>query len=158
MKSISRLSCISLIVLLAACSSSSTATPTEAVSEKPTIPSEMAITPTEIEDEITFIRTQGGNRRDRGINLLQTNDGGYAIVGYTSSGDAIQEDVYLVRLSPQGEVLWSRTYGGERKDNGWDLLETEEGGFIVVGFTNSFGEGGGDMYIIKVNQEGEAAE
>jgi hypothetical protein len=108
-----------------------------------------------MEFEITFIKTQGGSRRDRGINLLQTDDGGYAIVGYTSSGDAHHEDVYLVRLNPHGEVLWSKTYGGEGKDNGWDLLETEEGGFIIVGFTNSSSGGDMDIYLVRTDASGE---
>jgi hypothetical protein len=115
----------------------------------------MVIPPTEMEIDITFIKTHGGTRRDRGINLLQTDDGGYAIVGYTSSGDANQEDVYLVRLNPQGEVLWSRTYGGEGTDNGWDLLEAEGGGFIIVGFTNSFGAGRMDIYLFQTDADGE---
>lgn len=112
-------------------------------------------TPTEIEEQVTFMRTQGGERRDRGINLLQTADGGYAIVGYTSSGGAIEEDVFLVRLNPQGEFLWSRTYGGEGEDNGWDLRETDDGGFIVAGFTNSYGAGKMDIYLLRTDSTGE---
>ena len=84
-------------------------------------------TATLVEEEITFEKTVGGSRRDRGINLLQTQDGGYAIVGYTSSMDAEQEDVYLVRTDPLGDVIWSMIYGGEGKDNGWDVLELEDG-------------------------------
>ena len=76
------------------------------------------------------METFGGNRRDRGINLLQTDDGGYAIVGYTSSEGAGQEDVYLVRTDPQGQVLWSNTFGGRGNDNGWAIQEAEEGGFL----------------------------
>jgi hypothetical protein len=107
-----------------------------------------------MENEITFIKTLGGNRRDRGINLLQTSDGGYAIVGYTSSPDAVQEDVYLVRTDLQGEVLWSKTYGGEGKDNGWDILETEDRGFLIVGFTDSFGAGEMDIYLVRTDANG----
>lgn len=142
-----QLVCILLIIVLSSCSSASQPT-------QPTQP-ELAPTPTEMEDETTFITTQGGERRDRGINLLQTSDGGYAIVGYTSSGDAIGEDVFLVRLNPQGELLWSRSYGGEGEDNGWDLLETDEGGFIIIGFTNSSGAGGMDLYILQTDAMGE---
>jgi hypothetical protein len=96
----------------------------------------------------------GDKARDRGINLLQTRDGGYAILGYTSSFGAGGEDVYLVRLNPQGEVLWSQTYGGASNDNGWAILETEEHGFMVFGFTSSFGAGGVDMYLVKTDAEG----
>jgi hypothetical protein len=118
-------------------------------------PTEMVITPTEEENLYTFIISHGGTRRDRGINLLQTRDGGYAVVGYSNSGDAVGEDVLLVRLDRQGNVLWSKLYGGEGDDNGWDLLETDEGGFIVVGFTDSMGAGGMDIYLIRMDALGE---
>ncbi len=116
---------------------------------------EMPPSPTAGMDEITFIKTFGGNRRDRGIHLLQTRDGGYAIVGYTSSLDAIQEDVYLVRTDPEGNLLWDHTYGGDGIDNGWEIVELEDGGFLIVGFTDSFGAGGMDIYLIRTDMEGE---
>jgi hypothetical protein len=155
MKQINQISCIWLLVVLSACTTSSIATPSEPLLETPRGPTEVVATPTSMENEFTFMKTVGGNRRDRGINLLQTDDGGYAIVGYTSSGDALQEDVYLVRLNPRGEVLWSRTYGGEGNDNGWDLLETKDGGFVIVGFTNSSGAGKMDIYLFQVDAMGE---
>ena len=111
-------------------------------------------TPTEIQNEMSFTKTFGDNRRDRGINLIPTSDGGYAIVGYTSSLDAQQEDVYLVRTDPQGEILWSKTYGGEGKDNGWEVLELEDGGFLIAGFTNSFGVGEMDIYLVRTDASG----
>lgn len=100
------------------------------------------------------METFGGKRRDRGINLIQTNDDGYAIVGYTSSQGAGQEDLYLVRADPLGKVLWSNTYGGDGKDNGWALLETEDGGFLIAGFTNSFGAGEMDIYLVRTDAGG----
>jgi hypothetical protein len=129
-----------------------TADPTEL---PPTSTSTKALpTPTEFLEEITFAKTFGGDRRDRGINLLQTSDGGYAIIGYTSSHDAKQEDVYLVRTDVQGEMLWSMSYGGEGRDNGWDILELGDGGFLVAGFTNSFGAGEMDILLVRTNANG----
>lgn len=129
-----------------------TADPTEL---PPTSTSTKALpTPTEFLEEITFAKTFGGDRRDRGINLLQTSDGGYAIIGYTSSHDAKQEDVYLVRTDVQGEMLWSMSYGGEGRDNGWDILELGDGGFLVAGFTNSFGAGEMDILLVRTDANG----
>ncbi len=175
------LCCIWLLLAISACNSPSPTTSSDPVAQ--TIPSSTAMiskaadpvtrthnspeetavdpstavppTPTATENEITFIKTFGGNRRDRGINLLQTADGGYAIIGLTSSLEAIQEDVYLVRLDPQGEVLWTKTYGGEGDDNGWDILQTEDGGFLIAGFTNSFGAGEMDIYLIRTDATGK---
>ena len=103
----------------------------------------------------TFAKTMGGPRRDRGINLLQTNNGDFVIVGSTRSQGAGQEDVYLVRLNPQGEPLWENTYGGTGSDNGWAAMETDDGGFLIVGFTDSFGAGEMDVYLLSTDAEGE---
>ena len=179
MKSVNTLFCIWLLLAISACAAPSqptplpepTATVPEVIdikAETPLVPTETAVpnteipptptvaepTPTVTENEITFAKTFGGNRRDRGINLLQTRDGGYAIVGYTSSLDAIQEDIYLVRMDAQGEALWSKTYGGEGNDNGWAIVETEDGGFLITGFTDSFGAGGMDIYLIRTDADG----
>ena len=179
MKSVNTLFCIWLLLAISACAAPSQPTPLpkptamvpEAIdikAETPLVPTETAVpnteipptptvaepTPTVTENEITFAKTFGGNRRDRGINLLQTRDGGYAIVGYTSSLDAIQEDIYLVRTDAQGEVLWSKTYGGQGNDNGWAIMETEDGGFLITGFTNSFGAGKMDIYLVRTDADG----
>ena len=120
----------------------------------PVANTEPSSTPTATENGITFTRTFGGNRHDRGINLLQTRDGGYAIVGYTSSPDAMREDVYLVRMDAEGALLWSNNYGGEATDNGWAIVETEDGGFLITGFTNSFGAGEMDIYLVRTDAVG----
>ena len=104
--------------------------------------------------EIRLTRSQGGSGRDRGIYLVQTHDGGYASVGYTDSLGAGQEDVYLVRLDAEGKILWSKTYGGSRKDNGWAIEENESGEFTILGFTLSLGAGELDMYLIRTEAEG----
>ncbi len=131
-------------------------TPIAPVETETVIPTEMPPTPTAVANEITFIKTFGGSRRDRGINLLQTRDGDYVIVGYTSSFDSQKEDVYLVRMDPQGEMLWSQIYGGAGNDNGWAVMETEDGGFMIVGFTDSFGAGEMDIYLIRTDADGNS--
>jgi hypothetical protein len=127
-----------------------TETPAVATDQGPETP-----VPTAIVARTTFSETFGGIRRDRGINLLQTNDGGYAIVGYTASQGAGQEDVFLVRTDPHGQLLWSNTYGGAGTDNGWAVLETEDGGFLITGFTNSFGAGQMDFYLVRTDAAGD---
>ncbi len=141
--------------MAAALSEEATADPVETATETAVPSTEMPPTPTEMEEVITFFRTFGGKSRDRGINLLQTNDGGYAIVGYTSSLGAGQEDVYLVRTDSQGQLLWSKPYGGEGIDNGWAILETEDNGFLITGFSNSFGAGEMDIYLIRTDAAGD---
>ncbi|MDX1435608.1 MAG: hypothetical protein R3335_02275 [Anaerolineales bacterium] len=120
-----------------------TATPATRTPEPPDTP-----------EAVTFATTFGGERRDRGIHLLQTQDGGYAVVGYSSSPGAASEDVYLVRTDSHGEMIWSRTYGGPGIDNGWDLIETEDGSFLITGFTDSTGAGLMDIYLLRTDRDG----
>ncbi|HDG68557.1 MAG TPA: hypothetical protein ENG11_05375 [candidate division Zixibacteria bacterium] len=69
-----------------------------------------------------------------GYSVVQTDDGGYAVAGEASiPGGYGGADFYLVKVSSDGEVLWSRTYGGECNDKGYHILKTEDGGFIIVG-------------------------
>jgi hypothetical protein len=161
MKSLIKSCCICVLVALSACNPSPPAAPTKPLIEKTPVSTETAFipspteTPTENPKKTTFIKTFGDTRRDRGINLIETNDGGFAIVGYTSSFGAGQEDVYLVRTNTYGELLWYRTYGGEGTDNGWDIVQTEDKGFLIVGFTDSFGAGEMDIYLIRTDSDGQ---
>ena len=104
---------------------------------------------------IEFELILGAAQRDRGIDVIQTRDEGYAILGYTSSSGAGGEDLYLVRLSAEGQELWSQTYGGEAQDNGWSIHEIEGGDFMLFGFTHSSGAGGLDFYLIRTDPDGQ---
>ena len=135
-----------IVFIISACAQS--------LPEPPPTPSEILPTATEVIEIGDFIKVFGGNRRDRGINLIETAEDGYAIVGYTSSYEAKREDVYLIKTDKNGELLWEMTYGGAGDDNGWDLLEMDDGGFMISGFTNSTGAGGFDFYLIRTDRDG----
>ncbi len=100
-----------------------------------------------------FERVVGGPAYDRGVHVTATRNGGYAVVGVTESSGAGRADVYLVRFDAAGKVLWSETYGGEDVDNGWSVLETDDG-FALAGFTKSSGNGGFDFYLIRTDDRG----
>jgi hypothetical protein len=99
-------------------------------------------------------RTYGGSYRDVGLSVQQTTDGGYIVVGFTYSFGAGGGDVYLIRTDSNGDTLWSRTYGGSDDDQAWCVQQTTDGGYIVVGETNSFGAGGDDVYLIEIDPNG----
>lgn len=101
-----------------------------------------------------FERVFGGSDLDRGVFVSPTRDGGYIAVGFTTSFGSGDEDVYLVRTDSEGELLWSQTYGGSDSDNGWSVHETTDG-FVLAGFTRSFGSGGFDLYLIETDKGGE---
>ncbi len=85
---------------------------------------------------------------------LQTNDGGYALAGYTYDAGAGSSDYFLTRMDSAGAIQWARTYGGLYYDEAYALQQTADSGFILAGNTWSFGAGGWDIYLIKTDKNG----
>ena len=100
-------------------------------------------------------RTYGGSENDLGWSVAQTTDGGYIVAGRTRSFGAGSWDVYLVKTSPLGDTIWTRTYGGSDDDYGYSVAQTTDGGYIVAGMTNSFGADGSDVFLVKTDAAGD---
>ncbi|MEO0050715.1 MAG: T9SS type A sorting domain-containing protein, partial [candidate division WOR-3 bacterium] len=64
-------------------------------------------------------------------------------------------DVFLVKTDANGDTIWTRTYGGEETDVGYSVQQTADGGYIIAGFTESFGAGMRDVYLIKTDSLGD---
>jgi len=111
--------------------------------------------PTEPGGIITWEKTFGGTDDDRGRSVQETSGGGYIIAGETSSFGAGSADVYLIKTDAQGQKLWSKTFGGINNDFGYSFQEITGGGYIIAGWTSSFGAGGFDVYLIKTDAEGQ---
>lgn len=105
--------------------------------------------------QITFERTYGGSDYEEGQSVAQTEDGGYVIVGYTQSYGQGERDFYLVRTDHYGDTLWTRTYGGSEYDEASAVALTEDGGYIIVGYTTSFGVNGREVYLVKTDASGD---
>ena len=86
-----------------------------------------------------WIRTFGGINSDYGRSIQQVFNDGYIIIGTTASfGD--NNDVWLIKTDVQGNKEWDKTFGGSNDDFGSCIQQTIDGGYIIVGWTNSFGE------------------
>ena len=92
---------------------------------------------------------------DEGNSSQVTADGGYIIAGITRGSGTDTADVYLLKTNASGDTLWTRTYGGPGYDEAYSVQQTTDGGYIVAGYTESFGAGKGDVYIIKTNPSGD---
>ncbi len=102
-----------------------------------------------------WTRTYGGANSDFATALVATADDGYFIAGATNSFGAGSGDAYFLRIDQNGTILWSRTCGGSRNDWATAAAETADHGFVVAGYTESFGHGGYDVYVIRLNAQGD---
>ncbi len=105
--------------------------------------------------DLEWQKTFGGKGDDEANSIQQTSDGGYIVAGWTESFGSGKEDVYILKLNSKGEVEWQKTFGGEEDDEANSIQQTSDGGYIVAGWTESFGSGYEDVYILKLNAKGE---
>lgn len=103
---------------------------------------------------IEWQRTYGGADYDEAVGVEQTTDGGYIVIGLTVSYGAGSGDALVLKLNPSGTIQWQKTYGGPMNEDLYSIHQTTDGGFIAVGYTDSFGAGGLDWWILKLDSLG----
>ena len=125
--------------------------------------SSSSTTPTQRQDSFSLLsappptewnQTYGGTGDEIAFALVQTADGGYALLGDTDSFGAGYTDVWLVKTDASGNHQWNKTYGGTYGDYGSDLVQTADGGYALAGDTLSFGAGFGDFWLVKTYANG----
>ncbi len=102
-----------------------------------------------------WTKTYGGSADDAAASCWQTDDGGFVAVGFTASYGAGNEDTWLVKTDTWGDTVWTRTYGGAGEDYAYAVRQTVDGGWIVVGWTDSFGGGGYDVWLLRTDAFGD---
>jgi len=103
---------------------------------------------------VEWIKTYGGRGQEKAYELVETSDGGYAVAGYTGSFGAGSYDFWLVKTDASGKMEWSKTYGGAGWDMASSLIITSDGGYALAGYTESFGVGGRDSWLVKTDEYG----
>jgi hypothetical protein len=103
----------------------------------------------------TWVRAYGGVLEwdDGASSIQQTPDGGFVVAGSTFGG-AGGTDAWVLKLGVSGDVQWEKTYGGASNDGATSIQQTTDGGFIVAGFTASFGAGSNDFWVFKLDTSG----
>ena len=99
---------------------------------------------TSSDGEVTFVKTYGGSKNDSAQSVIATMDGGYAVLGFTQSkdGDIIDKqdesfDYWVLKFNADDELQWQKTYGGSSDERGRDIIQTQDGGYAIIGFSYS---------------------
>jgi hypothetical protein len=121
--------------------------------------------------DIVWKSTFGGSNYEEGSSITTTSDGGFVLTGFTESTDgdfngimkgSNWDDIFVLKLNSVGNIVWKKTFGGSDRDFGYSITTTLDGGFVLTGFTNSpdgdfngMNKGYGDIFVIKLNSNGE---
>jgi uncharacterized delta-60 repeat protein len=111
---------------------------------------------TDANGNILWSHAFGGSGQDLCYSVWQTTDGGYILGGYTESYGAGDWDFWLLRTNANGDSLWSRTFGGSSEERCYSIQQTTDGGYILGGYTESYGAGGSDFWLVRTNANGDS--
>jgi hypothetical protein len=119
------------------------------------------------EGKIEWQKAMGGASFDRTAEVLQTSDEGFIVLGetFSNNGDVIgnhgERDIWVVKLTSAGEVLWQKAIGGSNEDYAGSIIQTEDGKYVITGETQSNdgdvngNDGGADIWVVKIKEGGE---
>ena len=117
--------------------------------------------------EVEEVLTIGGTKNESAQSVVNTPDGGYAVLGYTQSmdGDISNKtdtsfDYWLLKFDASGQQQWQKVYGGSDDDRGEDLITTNDGGYAILGSSKSNdgdvsnNSGSNDFWVAKLDASG----
>jgi uncharacterized delta-60 repeat protein len=133
-----------------------TATATPSPSDKKVLLDSFRVLKLKNNGKIEWQKTYIG-AKDYGYVIHQTKDGGYIVTGQTDTYGSGGTDVWVIKLNKKGKIEWQKTYGGGSDDGVYSIQQTNDSGYMVAGFTNCFGAGGKDFWLIKLNNDGSIA-
>jgi len=103
--------------------------------------------------DMLWNRTYGGSENDFAQALIPTNDGGYVLTGETNSFGAGNSDCWLIKLDYSGNVQWNKTYGEATHDGAYSVIQTNDGGFALAGYTTVV-NASKDVWLVKTDSSG----
>ncbi len=92
-----------------------------------------------------------------GSSVKNTSDGGFILTGWTNGTNSTSPgyyDAFLTKTDSLGNILWTKNFGGANQDNGYDVIQSADGGYVIAGTTMSFGSGYSDWYLLKTDSLG----
>ncbi|MEN8224420.1 MAG: hypothetical protein ABFS05_03585 [Bacteroidota bacterium] len=101
-----------------------------------------------------WAKQAGGTQYDYGRDAIIANDGNFLYMGNTNSYGVGGYDILLFKITPAGNVLWAKTYGGAGNDEAYQISRSLDGNYMIAGTTTSFGVGD-DLMLLNVNDNGD---
>ncbi|MBA3706130.1 MAG: hypothetical protein H0W84_09595, partial [Bacteroidetes bacterium] len=101
-----------------------------------------------------WTKSYGGNKVEYANSMLETSDGNYFIVGYSQSYGGGDYDIYLIKIKPNGDTLWTKTYGDWGNDQGNEIIPTADGNYIIIGTSNGLATSNYDALMLKIDIDG----
>lgn len=108
----------------------------------------------DLEGNLIWEKTYGDLGKEEGYEIVKTQDGNLFLLGTTDSKGAGLEDIHLLKITPNGDLLWEKTFGGNLKDFPATVIETSQSEICIAATTESFGAGSRDIYMIWLDQNG----
>ncbi|OGF59176.1 MAG: hypothetical protein A2Y62_11115 [Candidatus Fischerbacteria bacterium RBG_13_37_8] len=115
----------------------------------------IAIPALEVIAQSTWAHAYGGVNNESAYSIKQTSEGGYIVAGYAGSFGTGSIDLWVLKLDASGGIVWQKTYGGSDNDVVHSIEQTSDGGYIVAAYTQSFGAGSSDFWVLKLDASGE---
>lgn len=108
-----------------------------------------------IAQPITFEKIYHHNWQQSSRDIVELADGSYLIAGFTNNQIFDDMDLYVLKVNSVGDTLWTKSYGGPEPEYAYHILPYNNF-FYILGYSQSYGGGDYDAYLIKINQDGEA--
>jgi len=108
-----------------------------------------------LDGKLIWERSIGGDRDEFAGGIAGTDDGGVLVVGDSESYGNGYRDIYITKLDKDGNIVSSRTIGGEKEDSVKALTRTKDGNMVMVGHRAIESAGNTDFFIMKLDQNGK---
>jgi len=106
--------------------------------------------------DVDWYKTYGGIEDDFGISLINTSDDEYVITGitYSFNNKSADSNIIILKINSNGELIWKKIIGGKGHDIPKSIIQTKDDGLAICGYTNSYGAGDSDVWLLKVDENG----
>lgn len=104
-----------------------------------------------------WMKSYGGDEYDELNHIIPTSDGNYVLFGETFNPDDGGFNFYLIKVNQLGETLWETTYGTPAFEKGIKIIQTNDGGYAMIGIQDTPDPNGlnHNFYIVKADENGE---